>query len=86
MGVHQDPDTYIAIKRILGIPDDEPIFILRAQDKFSTKTIWYYRNLNRDGVRDCSPNWLEWAESVGRITRNFLDWQMINRDKVKMPD
>ena len=35
MGVHQDKEIYTKIKQLLDIPEDEPIFIIRAQDQFS---------------------------------------------------
>ena len=88
MGVHQDnSDVYYQIKMILGIPKDEPIFIIRAQDKFSVKIIRYYHDLVRDGVRNI-PNkgFSEWLSNVESITNNFLNWQRDNRDKVKVPD
>jgi hypothetical protein len=42
MGVH-DVDKYPEIKRLLGIPEDEPIFIFRAQDFLMEDVVRYYQ-------------------------------------------
>jgi len=42
MGVH-DTDKYGAIKEMLGIPSDEPIFIIRGQDVVAPLAIEAYR-------------------------------------------
>lgn len=85
MGVHQNRETYLKIKELLGIPADEPIFILRAQDQFSTRTLRYYKEViyNRTIIGNLSEKWI--AE-IGSITNDFLNWQRKNRYKVKEPD
>lgn len=88
MSVHRSKEVYSHIKQLLDIPDDEPIFILRAQDKFAIKLLQMYRNLVRDGVkpknRDSKFN--DWFENIGSIIVHFVHWQKNNRDKVKVPD
>lgn len=84
MGVHQSKETYSEIKKLLDIPPDEPIFIIRAQDKFSIRAIRYYRDLVRDGTRIKTDP--EWKEQVGSVINKFIHWQSNNRNKVKVPD
>lgn len=52
MGV-QDKEMYPQIKQLLGIPEDEPIFILRGQDDRALRTIEQYyvlQTIDRDGT------------------------------------
>lgn len=88
MGVHQSDDIYYQIKSILGIPPNEPIFILRAQDKYSVKTIQDYRKKVRDGVKpkNMGLNFHNWFSNVGSVINDFINWQRDNLDKVKVPD
>jgi hypothetical protein len=74
------------IKELLGVPADEPIFILRAQDAFSVDGIRNYQQLavsrqpiGREGL-------YEWEQDLGSILNDFLNWQRSHRDKVKVPD
>lgn len=50
MGVHNEA-VYPEVKRLLGIPEDEPIFIIRAQDVLSADAIEGYRELYTEEVR-----------------------------------
>lgn len=86
MGVHRGSEVYKQIKQLLDIPLDEPIFIIRAQDKFSVKTIQAYRNKVRDGAIIGAEKLFEWYENVGSVISEFINWQRDNRDKVKVPD
>lgn len=83
--IHTNP-VYNQIKELLGIPLDEPIFILRAQDKFSIKTIQEYRKKVRDGRIVGDHGLHEWFENVGSVINDFINWQRDHRDKVKVPD
>lgn len=86
MGVHQSPEVYAQIKELLGIPEDEPIFILRAQDKFTPKTLELYLDLERlDSIEntDALP---AWRSEVNSVLQDCFIWQNKNREKVKRPD
>lgn len=93
MSVH-DTDKYDKIKKALGIPLDEPIFILRAQDKYAPIAIRHYRNaaraLHPDGHTQQRDNPSEafkaWDGEVTECSQEFLNWQEANPDKVKEPD
>lgn len=87
MGVHTSPEVYQEIKNLLGIEvsedwrEDEPIFILRAQDVLAHPTIEYYEDLAE--ARGCDPSFLDGL----RLVRNAVqDWQVKNSSKVKRPD
>lgn len=60
------------------IPDDEPVFLLRAQDKFAPSTLRFYAKLlEEDGNIDM-------AEELRAHARNMIVWQ--KSVKVKAPD
>lgn len=86
MGVHQNKEVYTEIKKLLDIPVDEPIFIIRAQDKFSFSIIKNYKNTVIGNIPIGNKKWNEWKEQVESIMDNFINWQRANRDKVKVPD
>ena len=70
------------IRRIIDkegkIPDDEPVFLLRAQDKYAPATLRYYAKLlEEDGNKDM-------AEELYRHAREMIVWQ--KSVKVKKPD
>lgn len=86
MGLRQTYNkNHEQIHELLGVPSDEPIFILRAQDKFSVPTIYRYKDIAHNGtpIGDESEKWV--AELELFIT-DFVIWQRNNRDKVKVPD
>ncbi len=84
MGVHQEPSVYTKIKDLLDIPDDEPIFIIRAQDKYSIDTLGEYIGLVI--ARSKGADLGDWVGEVSSIGQTFVDWQKANIDKVKVPD
>ncbi|HEY4787618.1 MAG TPA: hypothetical protein VIH57_16285 [Bacteroidales bacterium] len=69
-------------KRIIDkegkIPEDEPVFLLRAQDKYAPSTLRFYaRLLEEDGN-------IEMAEELRNHARQMIVWQ--KSVKVKSPD
>jgi hypothetical protein len=81
MGVH-NAEAYPKIKELLGIPEDEPIFILRAQDGFSTRNIARYTN-DVMLLAEKAPD-LEWKNHMEEIMQTFSDWQ--HTHTTKTPD
>ena len=69
-------------KRIIDkagkIPDDEPVFLLRAQDKYAPSTLRQYAQLLQE---DGNP---EMAEELRAHARQMIVWQ--KSVKVKKPD
>ena len=69
-------------KRIIDkakkIPEDEPVFLLRAQNKYAPSTLRFYAKLlEEDGN-------MEMAEELRAHARNMIVWQ--KSVKVKAPD
>lgn len=86
--MNKDIETMTKVKELLDVPSDEPIFIIRAQDKFSVKALQKYRMTVRDGIRlrENVTEFKSWWNEVGRYIDEFVDWQRDNRKKVKVPD
>lgn len=84
MGVH-DAD-YKKIKKLLGVPEDEPIFVLRGQDDLAAATVARYRNM-ASGIEDPdkvpSEQWLMQMEGT---VREFTTFRANNPDRIKIPD
>lgn len=96
MSVHDA--NYNEVKRLLGIPEDEPIFILRAQDRFAPQTVEGYAQdvftcqrkrfqFEEDDVSKAQ--FLKaraWRQRVDAAADEMYDWQQENEDRVKIPD
>jgi hypothetical protein len=97
MGVHADTETYKHVKALLGIPEHEPIFILRAQDELSETTISKYgqsyrsiaerrnRAKNPEAAR-LTPEQKQFSVGIEKIADEFYEWQDDHDDVVKFPD
>ena len=72
------------VQAVLKIPTGEPIFVLRAQDKLSVRTINQWLILaGPGGIEDVNNRkFLQAMEDY----RQFKEWQKNNPDKVKIPD
>lgn len=81
MGVHADPEIYTTVREFLGIPEDEPIFILRAQDKIAYDTIYFYSGLAAN--IGCDPTFLE---GIRQIYNKFSHFSVENSERMKRPD
>lgn len=68
---------------ILGhLNEDEPIFILRAQDILSVMAIRHYASL----IENYCYHDTHQLESVVQAANEFAQWQRENPGKVKLPD
>lgn len=76
-----------------GVPlnesGDEPVFVLRAQDRLSVPTIQRYINLARQveptrEVPDPFPP--EFFEGLDSVIEDFTAWQAQYAEHVKLPD
>lgn len=98
MSVH-DTDKYAEVKRILEIPEDEPIFILRSQDRFAPLAVEDYaervfksarrlhqHEINKEESRAALKEARIWNQRVIDCATEMYDWQEDNPDKVKIPD
>lgn len=60
----------------------EPVFVLRAQDLFSTMAIKKYLDM----LEEFAPNDSDIQADLIEVLEAFKEWQKINRDKVRYPD
>jgi len=63
------------------IPDDEPVFVLRAKDSLAMDTIASY--LAKAGEAKCS---VEHMEVVRKRLYDFSAFQVDHADRMKLPD
>lgn len=69
-----------------GSGNDEPVFILRAQDDMALHTLTRYRNTMasiEDADKLPSP---EWFEGLDAVIASFANYRSANPDLVKVPD
>lgn len=66
---------------IAGVPADEPVFVLRAQDAAAVQTIMYYRASAEAHGADA-----ELVEGVSRAVNDITRWQFAHPGRVKVPD
>lgn len=62
------------------IPSDEPLFIIRAQDKLAPAAIRAYARLLREKKLTKA------ATAVGKYAREVEAWQKAHKERVKLPD
>lgn len=84
MSVH-DAD-YRAIKELLGIPADEPIFIIRGQDRFALPTLSRYKNFKQGLEVRPTEESEKWIAHMNEIIETFDKFQTENPGVVKVPD
>jgi len=80
VSVH-DKHLYAGIKQDLGIPLEEPIFILRAQDKQALPVLKLYLLNNLAG-----PGTEQWAEEMANCIEDFDRYADTHPDRMKEPD
>lgn len=87
MGVH-NTEVYADVKMLLDIPEDEPIFIIRAQDVVAPDAIMDYAELARvrHGATQEFYNLVAATHTELSVWRQFVGWQEEHPDKVKIPD
>jgi hypothetical protein len=86
MGVH-DADKYDEVRSALGIPQGEPLFIIRAQDRLAVAAVAAYRrNYTQAAMIEQVPipEIDRFKTEMDDVIRQFDSWQANNR--VKFPD
>ncbi len=80
-----EPDPYdgarIGDLHVTQFPEDEPLFLLRGQDKAAPGTIACYLPESRDA--GASEEHIAAAHEAYKVMET---WQAANRDRVKVPD
>lgn len=71
-------EKYAGRLHVEGIPEGEPLFLLRAQDKLAAGAIAQYRDLLiTAGLEDA-------ARDVTTVITRFVEWQVLHGSK--LPD
>jgi hypothetical protein len=86
--------TFKYDKKPFKVRDGEPWFVVRAQDKLSPETIQFYADLLKresdkafaSGDETKGNELLKQALGVIRVASAFTDWQLDNKELVKLPD
>jgi hypothetical protein len=84
VGVH-DAD-YKKVKKLLNVPEDEPIFIVRGQDDLACAIVTRYENMARQ-IED--PNLkpaAEWYDNMADMINEFANFRNNHPDRIKIPD
>ena len=84
MGVH-DLKMYPAVKKLLDIPQDEPIFILRAQDILSTSVLVFYQEQYKN-LGDHRRKSVGFYDRLSTEIEDRQLWRDEHLDSVKVPD
>lgn len=80
---YSDKYGQVYVERIgnTGFPDpDEPVALMRAQDRLTHRLMVYYHALSVEAHVPTK----QW-ESVARQVYRFIDWQERNREKLRTP-
>jgi len=86
MGVH-NKNVYPQIKELLGIPDDEPIFILRGQDISAVRAISAYRQHASIDIRATrGSSGTAFLRDVESCIDDFVEFGIQNPGRIKTPD
>ena len=88
MGVH-DTENYAQVKKLLGIPGDEPIFILRAQDTIAATIIETYRVLYNVIAQAAGIDYSirrYFSDHLQSCYANFQQYAAKYPDRIKVPD
>lgn len=88
MGVH-DKDKYVEIKEALGIPEDEPIFIIRGKDSLAPTMIdlydlLYMSTAKTQGVEAAAA--MEFSDGIRAVYDEVFSYQREHPEFVKVPD
>lgn len=90
MGVHA-VEKYDEVRSALGIPEGEPLFIIRAQDELSIDALAQYRrNYTQSAMLTNGEVALDEIDRFNRemdvLIAQFHRWQQDHPESVKFPD
>jgi hypothetical protein len=81
----QDPKFYIENNRLVGqsgpVPEDEPLFILRAQDVNAIRVLEYYQD-----IAEGSGALTDHLVSIDRRITEFHGFSLSHPERMKIPD
>ncbi len=64
------------------IPENEPVFLLRAQDSISLHVLMYYLEL----LGDMQDPDTDMVQAVHAQIERFARWERVHHDRMKCPD
>jgi hypothetical protein len=80
---------YEAVKYLASIPGDEPVFVLRAKDKFTPSVIKLWASLVAAPIsktESASEASQAKARDAMRLVKQIRTWQEEHPERVKVPD
>lgn len=77
---------YKLVREALGIPEDEPIFVIRGQDKFSVPLLERYRNFTAAIKNPTNEQDELWLRQLTSKINEFVVFHDENPKRVKLPD
>jgi len=78
-----------AIGYLKNVPEDEPVFVLRAKDKYAPATITSWAAMVSQQVdknTPATPKSLKKAHEAMQLVKDIREWQERRDDQVKIPD
>lgn len=84
MSVHDA--NYKKVKKELGIPEDEPIFVIRGKDDLALHAVVSYANVARQIEDPAVRPDDEWFDHLDEIASHFANFRNANPDRMKVPD
>lgn len=84
MSVHSA--DYKKVKKLLGVPEEEPIFIIRGQDDLGMAIVTRYLNMAQSiESADKMPN-QEWLDHMSEIIAEFGQFRIEYPERIKIAD
>lgn len=66
------------------VESEEPIFIIRAKDRFALPMIRFYAELGH--LVKHGPENLDWLLDIDAVVAEFIEWQNQHPELVRIPD
>lgn len=76
-------DSKFGQLEIPGIPEDEPVFVIRAKDAISAMAVSAYKDIR---LNQSEPPSEEFVDHLDDEVSKFVLWQADNPELVKLPD
>ena len=78
-----------AIEYLKNVPENEPVFVLRAKDKYAPATIASWASVVSQPIDNrtlVSPKSLKKAQDAMQLVMEMKKWQEHRDDQIKIPD
>lgn len=77
------------IEYLKTVPEDEPVFVLRAKDRYAPATVASWASIVSQPVNKntpATPKSLKKAHNAMQLVKEMKEWQEHRNDQVKIPD